>query len=244
MMALTGVESLAMPRAIASPPQSSLHRQMALKTPSEAPRPVSQGPQDRVELSSDAVPLNLTMRATAVTSSASAAAGDLTAEQQAFLQDLKARDREVRAHEQAHASVGGIYAGAPQYDYVTGPDGMRYAVGGEVKIDVSPIPDDPEATIDKMLVVRDAALAPREPSAQDRRVAETADRTRMVAEADLREMRADAKSAVGSETADPSTHGSQNSFAARLFADVAASYRQATAFFAISDDAGELAVSA
>ena len=75
------------------------------------------------------------------------------------------------AHEQAHAAVGGRYAGAPSYTYERGPDGKRYAVGGEVGIDTSPVPNDPEATLRKMEVVIRAALAPAEPSAQDRQVA-------------------------------------------------------------------------
>src|SRR5262245_16473571 len=40
--------------------------------------------------------------------------------------ELAARDSEVRAHEQAHASVGGAYAGAPTYSFSRGPDGKRY----------------------------------------------------------------------------------------------------------------------
>jgi hypothetical protein len=81
------------------------------------------------------------------------------------------RDQDVRTHEQAHAAVGGQYAGAPTYAYERGPDGKRYAVGGEVGIDAGPIANDPEATLRKMEVVIRAALAPAEPSAQDRQVA-------------------------------------------------------------------------
>ncbi|MBO6826079.1 MAG: hypothetical protein JJ879_07750 [Sneathiella sp.] len=95
----------------------------------------------------------------------------LSEEQAAQVKQLKERDREVRAHEQAHAQVGGQYAGSPTYEYQTGPDNQRYAVGGEVKIDTSEIPGDPEATITKMDIVIRAALAPAEPSAQDRKVA-------------------------------------------------------------------------
>lgn len=84
---------------------------------------------------------------------------------------LAARDQEVRTHEQAHAAVGGQYAGAPTYTYERGPDGKRYAVGGEVGIDAGPVSNDPEATLRKMAVVIRAALAPAEPSAQDRQVA-------------------------------------------------------------------------
>jgi hypothetical protein len=89
---------------------------------------------------------------------------------QKLISELSARDREVRAHEQAHAAIGGRYAGAPQYTYQRGPDGVSYAVGGEVSIDVSEAAT-PRETILKMQVVRRAALAPAEPSSQDRRVA-------------------------------------------------------------------------
>ena len=87
------------------------------------------------------------------------------------INELGTRDREVRAHEQAHASVGGQYAGSPTYSFTRGPDGVSYAVGGEVSIDTSPVPNDPEATLRKAQVIRAAASAPAEPSPQDRRVA-------------------------------------------------------------------------
>lgn len=89
----------------------------------------------------------------------------------AVVQDLRARDREVRAHEQAHASVGGRHAGAPAYTLELGPDGRAYAVGGRVQIDTSPVEGDPAATVDKMEQVARAALAPAEPSAADLAVA-------------------------------------------------------------------------
>ncbi len=87
---------------------------------------------------------------------------------------LQLRDQEVRAHESAHAAVGGSYAGAPAYDYQRGPDGRSYAVGGSVSIDISPIPGDPQATLQKARQVRAAALAPAQPSAQDMKVAQQA----------------------------------------------------------------------
>lgn len=84
---------------------------------------------------------------------------------------LVARDREVRAHEQAHASVGGQYAGSPSYAFQTGPDGVKYAVGGEVAIALPSINGDPEQAIRAAEQVRRAALAPADPSGQDRSVA-------------------------------------------------------------------------
>src|SRR5690606_31300687 len=88
-----------------------------------------------------------------------------------LIRELKQRDQEVRAHEQAHAAIGGQYAGAATFSYQLGPDGVRYAVGGEVSIDVSKVANDPQSTLDKMQQVQRAALAPAEPSSQDRQVA-------------------------------------------------------------------------
>jgi len=106
-------------------------------------------------------------------------------QEQLQIKELKARDTEVRIHEQAHASVGGQYAGSPSYEYQRGPDGTNYAVGGEVQIDVSEIPGDPQATIDKMQTVRAAALAPAEPSGADRSIAADATQKLAAAQAEL-----------------------------------------------------------
>lgn len=100
---------------------------------------------------------------------------ELSAEEVKELRELKKRDREVRAHEQAHAAAGGQHVrGGPSYSYQRGPDGRQYAIGGEVQIDTSPIAGDPEATLRKMQQVQRAAMAPSEPSTQDRRVASQA----------------------------------------------------------------------
>lgn len=90
---------------------------------------------------------------------------------QAELRELASRDREVRAHEQAHLAVGGQYAGAVSYSYERGPDGRLYAVGGTVAIDTAAVPGDPAATLDKLQQVQRAALAPAQPSAQDLAIA-------------------------------------------------------------------------
>lgn len=114
---------------------------------------------------------------------------DLSEDDEKRVQELQARDREVRAHEQAHARVGGQYASAPSYEMERGPDGKSYAVGGHVSISTAPVPGDPEATIRKMETVRRAALAPAEPSGQDRRVAAAADARRTDARAEINEIR-------------------------------------------------------
>ena len=96
---------------------------------------------------------------------------NLTPEELKTMAELQKRDTEVRAHEQAHLSAAGQYAaGGASFSYVTGPNGKRYANGGEVPIDISK-EKTPEATIQKMRTVRRAALAPANPSGADRSIA-------------------------------------------------------------------------
>jgi len=100
-----------------------------------------------------------------------------------IVSELKARDRVVRTHEMAHMAAGaGIVTRGASYSYQTGPDGQRYAVGGEVGISTSP-GRTPEETLAKADQIRAAALAPADPSAQDLRVAAKA--AQMAAEARL-----------------------------------------------------------
>lgn len=98
----------------------------------------------------------------------------LTPEEQQVVQQLKQRDMEVKNHEMAHLAVAGQYArGGASYTYQQGPDGRRYAIGGEVPIDLS-AERTPEETIAKMRTIKRAAMAPADPSSADRSVAATA----------------------------------------------------------------------
>lgn len=107
--------------------------------------------------------------------------GTLTPEQQLELRELQQTDRKVRAHEMAHiAASGGLASKGASFSYRTGPDGQRYAVGGEVSIDTS-AGRTPEETLAKATRVKAAALAPADPSPQDRKVAAMADRMAMQA---------------------------------------------------------------
>lgn len=109
----------------------------------------------------------------------------LSEQERAEVQKLAQRDREVRAHEAAHKSAAGQYVrGGAQFDYQRGPDGRQYATGGEVSIDASR-PDDPQAALQKALIIRRAALAPAQPSSQDRAVAAEATQMAAQAQADL-----------------------------------------------------------
>ena len=123
----------------------------------------------------------------------------LTEEERRIVAELQRIDAEVRRHEQAHAAVGGPYAGAPAYQTQRGPDGRLYAVGGEVQIDVSDIPGNPAATIRKLQVVRRAALAPSQPSAADRRVASIAQQGIAEARRELQEQRVEEREAASEQ---------------------------------------------
>ncbi|MGK0373374.1 MAG: hypothetical protein ACJAW1_003648 [Glaciecola sp.] len=163
-----------------------------VKTPGQAPppltyeKPVSQSGQ-QLNTQNDAAKDN----------GQDASAGKENAEdkqqqqaEQQQLTELKQRDAEVRAHEQAHASLGGQYASPPQYEYERGPDGRRYAVGGEVSIDISEA-STPEETIRKAQQVKAAALAPAEPSAQDLRVATEATQIMLEARTEIASAKAE-----------------------------------------------------
>ncbi|SMC16006.1 SprA-related family protein [Andreprevotia lacus DSM 23236] len=93
------------------------------------------------------------------------------AKTQSAVEQLQSTDRKVHQHELAHlAASGGLATSGASYSFKTGPDGKRYAVAGEVHIDVSP-GNTPEETIRKARIVQAAALAPADPSGQDRAVA-------------------------------------------------------------------------
>ncbi|MGL1958074.1 MAG: putative metalloprotease CJM1_0395 family protein [Colwellia sp.] len=109
-------------------------------------------------------------------------------QQEQVINELQHRDREVRNHELAHASVGGASTGSPSYTFQIGPDGKKYAVGGEVSVDLSTVSGDPKATIAKMQKVHAAALAPANPSTQDTRVAASATQIILQAQSELLSM--------------------------------------------------------
>lgn len=112
---------------------------------------------------------------------------NLSESEQNEVDQLKERDQEVKRHEQAHASAAGAHSRGISYDYTTGPDQAQYATSGHVDIDMSPVSGDPQATIDKMQTIQRAALAPEEPSSQDRQVQSDALKMETEAKKDLQE---------------------------------------------------------
>jgi hypothetical protein len=100
--------------------------------------------------------------------------------------EAKLRDAEVRAHERSHLlTLGPAAESGIVLQKQTGPDGRRYAVGGSVKADLSPVPGDPKATLAKARQVIRAAYAPGSPSAADMRVAADAYRLARQAKGEL-----------------------------------------------------------
>lgn len=91
---------------------------------------------------------------------------DLSKNDEALLQRLKARDAVVRNHEAAHVMAAGGQAGSPTYTYQTGPDGKRYAIGGSVNISITTT-GDPEADAREAKTAQRAAMAAGEASAAD-----------------------------------------------------------------------------
>lgn len=124
-----------------------------------------------------AAPAEKNAASTAKAAGAGESAGDsieLSPEALALIAKLKARDTQVRQHEQAHlAAAGGLATSGASYTYQRGPDGINYAVGGEVQIDTSP-GRTPEDTIARAQAIIAAALAPADPSGADRAVAAAA----------------------------------------------------------------------
>lgn len=143
-----------------------------------------------------------------------AASGRLSESDQRVVARLQERDRAVRAHELAHiAAGGGVVTSGASYTYETGPDGKRYANGGEVGIDVSP-GRTPQDTLRKAQQIRASALAPADPSAQDRSIAARADQMASEARVDLADV---SSQQVGA----PPTRGGNDDPASVLYLSVA-----------------------
>ncbi|WP_293448386.1 putative metalloprotease CJM1_0395 family protein [Persephonella sp.] len=89
---------------------------------------------------------------------------------QQIIQKLRMIEQKVKAHEMAHKTAGGELTGPVHYKYQKGPDGRLYIVGGEVPIKIK-VGKTPEETIEIARKIKRAALAPADPSPQDRAVA-------------------------------------------------------------------------
>jgi len=183
---LVSAAPVAIPVSTANPPTESVASEAAQKTPIPEPaatadNPATRNSTDSADQNKPSVYSNVQSQSKETKEESSGENSqetpqdekqrELPQEDLKEVAQLKQVDREVRAHETAHASAGGQLTGAPQLSFVTGPDGKRYAVAGEVSIDTAKVPDNAQATLSKMNQVRQAALAPADPSAQDLKVA-------------------------------------------------------------------------
>jgi SprA-related family len=134
---------------------------------------------------------------------------NLTPDQLAEVAKLKQTDRHVRQHEAAHQAAGGSLAGAATFTYITGPDGQRYAVGGEVPISIpSASSSNPQQTIQELQQVVRSALAPSDPSSQDQAVAAQAEAE--MAQAEAKATQKAASSSASSASGDPGSQDNQS----------------------------------
>lgn len=107
----------------------------------------------------------------------------LSNEEKAQLSELKAADSRVKAHEAAHQS-GPAASGGASYTYKKGPDGVMYAVGGEVPVRIQ-TGSTPQESITNLQGVIATALAPADPSPQDISIASKARVMMMKAQQEL-----------------------------------------------------------
>lgn len=121
----------------------------------------------------------------------------LTQQEMAEVAKLAARDRDVRAHEQAHLAAAGALASGIEYDYEMGPDGKMYAVGGKVTISIPPGLN-AEQKLAVAREIRAAAEAPTDPSSEDMAAASQASRMEVDAEQEI--AKKDAQTAQSGDT--------------------------------------------
>ena len=96
---------------------------------------------------------------------------NMSTEDKALLDRLRARDSMVRGHENAHVTAAGGQASGPvQYTYQTGPDGRQYAIGGSVNIAVVSSPADDDQAARQADTARRAAEAGGQTSLRDMQV--------------------------------------------------------------------------
>lgn len=99
-------------------------------------------------------------------------------------QKLRMIEQKVKSHELAHKIAGGDVAGPVKYKYTRGPDGRMYITGGEVPLNLRE-GKTPEETLEIARKVKRAALAPLDPSPQDRAVAARATAMEMKARMEM-----------------------------------------------------------
>lgn len=129
---------------------------------------------------------------------------NLSTEEQQQLRELERRDQQVRTRDMAFIAAAGGAAGSYSLQYETGPDGRRYAVGADIKLDTSEGAT-PEQTLAKARALRAATMSARADSSNDASAAAKAVRMEAEARAQIeRERAADSQAATeGAVRVDP-----------------------------------------
>lgn len=151
----------------------------------------------------------------------------LTPDQQRVVAQLQNRDAEVRAHEAAHQAVGGALAGGASFSYQTGPDGRRYAIGGEVPVNLSS-GRTPQETIQRMQQVKAAALAPANPSSADLAIAAAASQMAAQAQTEMSRLAGEQRASEQEQRTSQAERSGQDRPTAQQ-AKATAAYRAASA---------------
>ncbi len=93
---------------------------------------------------------------------------ELTPELQQLIEKYKTAERGVSTHETARLeAAGNLVASGANWNFVTGSEGVRYAVAGHGQIDTSSGSDNPFATLQKAQQSEQSALSPAQSSPQD-----------------------------------------------------------------------------
>lgn len=95
---------------------------------------------------------------------------ELSEDKEELVKDLENRD--TQPHHVAAAA--GYVRGRIHYEFQTGPDGLKYAIGNHVELDTSAIPNESEKTIQEPQVIRQTLLAGGEASSSDIELASAA----------------------------------------------------------------------
>ena len=122
-------------------------------------------------------------------------AEDFSTEEQQELRDLERRDLQVRTRDMAFIAAAGGAAGSYSLQYETGPDGRRYAVGADIKLDTSEGAT-PEQTLAKARALRAATMGARADSSNDASAAAKAVRMEAEARAEIARERGEAQQAA------------------------------------------------
>lgn len=180
--------------------------------------PTRPDPSTAIPVSSDEVSISAAARRLAERDLASSESSEatpgpkkpeqLSEKEKREVAQLKARDQEVRTHEQAHiAALGG---GSAHFTYEVGPDGRRYAVEGEVPVSIKSTSGDPQATIREARKVAQAAVAPAQPSGADYAARKRALDVERKAREELRDKKREEDGEAGATNSEPETKTSSS----------------------------------